>query len=292
MLDIDILQPESIEEALEMLANREGEAKVIAGGTAVVLMLKSGLIAPSTLISLGRIQGMDTITHEPGVGLQIGALATLRDGEISDLVGRANPTLAKTFGTVANIRIRNAATVGGNLSEADYASDPPSTFLAMRATVTARSARGERQIPMTSFFRDFYETALEPDELITEVQVPDITPSMRSSYLKYVSRSSEDRPCVGVAAVVDLTSDGRCKELRVAVGAVAATPQEVESAEALARGQELNADLIEEIAQTYASSIDPLDDLRGSKWYRQQMIRVFVRRSIESALSNGSGVPA
>lgn len=281
-----------------MLGERGEDAKVIAGGTALVLMLKGGLINPSALISLDRIRDMNLIQDEPGVGLRLGALATLREGETSPVVRRVNGTLAKTFGTVANVRVRNAATVGGNLAEADYASDPPTTFLAMRAIVTARSSRGERQIPISEFFRDYYETSLEPDELVTEVFVPEIPPSTQSAYLKYVSRSSEDRPCIGVAAVVELMEDGRCADLRVAVGAVAAIPQEVEAGEALARGQHLTDHLIGEIAETYTSNIDPLDDLRGSTWYRKQMIRVFVRRAIESALSgsraraNGGGEPA
>lgn len=297
MLDIEILQPDTIEEALSMLEERGEDAKVIAGGTAVVLMMKGGLIAPSALISLGRIQGMNSIREEAGVGVRIGALATLRECEISPQLRAANATLARTFGTVANVRVRNAATVGGNLAEADYASDPPSTFLAMRATVTARSVRGERQIPISGFFKDFYETALEPGEIVTEVLVPELSASTHSAYLKYVSRSSEDRPCIGVAAVVELLADGRCQDLRVAVGAVAAIPQEVESGESLARGQHLTDDLVAEIAETYSSNIEPLDDLRGSKWYRKQMIRVFVRRAIETALSESDlsksqGTPA
>ena len=295
MPDLEILQPETIEEALQLLEERGDEAKVIAGGTAVVLMMKGGLIAPSALISLGRIQGMNFVREEAGVGLRIGALATLRECEVSPVVRAANKTLASTFGTVANVRVRNAATVGGNLAEADYASDPPSTFVAMRATVTARSVRGERQIPVSGFFRDFYETALEPGELVTEVLVPELSAPTHSAYLKYVSRSSEDRPCIGVAAVVELMADGRCQDLRVVVGAVAAVPQEVESAQALARGQHLSDDLVGEIAETYSESIEALDDMRGSKWYRKQMIRVFVRRAIESALSEDAiagGIPA
>lgn len=291
MPDMEILEPETLDEAVELLQQRGDEAKVIAGGTAVVLMLKSGLIAPAAMISLGRLDGLDQITHEPGVGLRIGALATLREGETSPLVRRVNPTLAETFGTVANVRVRNAATVGGNLSEADYASDPPSTLLAMRASVIARSVRGERTIPLTDFFRDFYETALEPDEVITAILIPDLSPSTHTSYIKYVTRSSEDRPCLGVAAVVELHPDGKCEDLRVVVGAVASTPQEVESAEVLARGEHLTEELISEIADSYASAIDPLGDLRGSKWYRKQMIQVFVRRSIAKALSNGSESP-
>jgi carbon-monoxide dehydrogenase medium subunit len=254
-------------------------------------MLKNGLIEPAAVISLGRLQGLDRIDHEPGLGVRFGALATLRAGETSPVVRGANPTLAETFGTVANVRIRHAATVGGNLCEADYASDPPATLLAMRARVKARSVRGEREIPLTEFFRDYYETAIAPDEVLTEVIVPELAPGTHTSYIKYVTRSSEDRPCVGVAAVVELEPDRSCRSLRVVVGAVSSTPREIEPAEALAAGPHLTDDLITEIAETYADAIDPIEDLRGSKWYRKQMIRVFVRRAIEKALANGGGPP-
>jgi carbon-monoxide dehydrogenase medium subunit len=159
----------------------------------------------------------------------------------------------------------------------------------MRASVVAESARGTRQIPLTEFFLDFYETALEPDEILTRVIVPDLPPTTHCSYIKYVTRSSEDRPCVGVSSVIDLAEDGTCRDLRVVVGAVASTPQEVPAAEALAVGEHLGAELIDEIANAYTEAIDPLDDLRGSKWYRRQVIQVFVRRSIEKALQNGAG---
>lgn len=289
MTTLELLQPESVEETVRLLGEHGDESKLIAGGTAMVIMLKNRLIAPEVLISLGRVQGLGGIAHEPGTGLRIGALATLREAELSPVVRGLNPTLASTFGKVANVRVRNAATVGGNLSEADYASDPPAILVAMRGRVRAVSPRGEREIPLTGFFRDFYETALEPDELLTELIVPDLDAWTRSAYIKYVTRSSEDRPCVGTAAVVELNADGTCRDLRVAVCAVAETPQEVPSAEAMARGRHLTEELLDEIADAYASAIEPLSDLRGSEWYRRRMIRVFVRRAIQQALASGNG---
>jgi aerobic carbon-monoxide dehydrogenase medium subunit len=285
MANMEILQPTSTEEAVSLLSKHEEDCKIIAGGTAMVILLRNHLIAPSVLLSLGRLAELSTIRHEPGVGLRIGALTPIREAEMSPIVRAKNPTLAQTFGEVANVRVRNAATVGGNLSEADYASDPPCVLAAMRARVRARSARGERELAVTELMRDFYETSLEPDEILTELIVPDPAPSTRSIYLKYVSRSSEDRPCVGTAAVLEMEPDNTCKELRVVVGAVAATPQEIPSAEGLAKGKRLTPEVIEEIAESYAANIDPISDMRGSDWYRKQMIRVFVRRAIQKALS-------
>ena len=286
MPNIKLLQPAKLDEAVALLAAEHEEAKIIAGGTALVIMLRNRLIAPATLISLGRLDELRTIRHEPGIGLRIGALATVREAELSPVLREKNPMLAQAFGKVGNVRVRNAATVGGNLSEADYASDPPCVLVALRARVKARSARGEREIPLTGLFKNFYETALASDEILTELIVPDLAPGSRANYLKFISRSSEDRPCVGMAVVLESEPDGTCKDLRLVAGAVAETPQEVAAAEALARGQRLSDDLVAEIAAAYASSIEPLSDLRGSDWYRKQIIGVLARRALKQALAS------
>ena len=285
MPNIKFLQPTSVDEAVSLLAAEPNETKIISGGTALVIMLRNRLIAPSNLLSLRHLQELRTIRHEPGTGLRIGGLVTIREAEMSPLVREKNLTLAQTFGRVGNVRVRNAATVGGNLSEADYASDPPCVLVALRATVKARSVRGEREIPVAHLFKDFYETTLAPDEILTELIVPDPAPGSRSSYLKYISRSSEDRPCVGMAVVVNNRADGTCQELRVVAGAVSEIPQEIESAESMARGKRLTDPLIEEIASAYAAGIEPLSDLRGSAWYRKQIVRVMARRAIQQAMA-------
>ncbi len=286
MPDIAILEPTSIEEAISALSQRGDEARVIAGGTAVVLMLKNRLISPAALVSLGRLRGMDTIQFDPATGLRLGALTTIRQAETSPIVRQHFPVLAETFGRVANVRVRNAATVGGNLAEADYASDPPCVLLALRARAIVQGRGGRREIPLTEFFRDFYETALGVDEILTEIVVPAESASAKQSYLKYVTRSSEDRPCIGACAWVDLAEDGSCRELRVALGAVAGTPQEFPVAEAWAAEQRLSDELIGSIAEHYAEHIDALSDMRGSDWYRRQMASVFVRRAIQQALGD------
>jgi len=284
MPNIKLLQPTSLDEALSHLSAKSDETKIISGGTALVIMLKNRLIAPATLLSLAGLQELRGIRHEPGIGLRIGALATIREAETSPIIRQRQPILAQTFGKVGNIRVRHAATVGGNLSEADYASDPPCVLVALRARAKARSARAEREIPLMDFFKGFYETALAPDEILTELIVPDALPETRAAYVKYVSRSSEDRPCVGMAAVVENQADGSCKSLRLVAGAVAETPQEIASAEALAGGKRLTDIVIDEIADAYSSAIEPLSDLRGSAWYRKQIIRVMARRAIQQAV--------
>jgi aerobic carbon-monoxide dehydrogenase medium subunit len=285
MPDIDILEPRSVAEAVAALHERGDDAKVIAGGTAVVLMLKNRLIAPDYLISLGRVSGLDRISYDPDSGLHLGALVTIRQAEVSRIVRAHFPVLAETFGQVANVRVRNAATVGGNMTEADYASDPPCVLQALRAHAVVQGPAGSREIPLTEFFRDFYETALAPDEILTEIVVPAESASAKQAYLKYVTRSSEDRPCIGACAWIDLDEAGVCSELRVTLGAIAATPQEFPEAEARAAGERLTPALIENIAADYANRVDPLSDLRGSSWYRREMASVFVRRAIQQALA-------
>jgi len=288
MPDIEILDPRSVAEAAVALHERGDDAKIIAGGTAVVLMLKNRLISPRYLISLGKVRGLDHISYDPATGLHLGALVTIRQAETSRIVRAHLPVLAQTFGQVANVRVRNAATVGGNLTEADYASDPPCVLQALRARAVVQGPAGTREIPLTELFRDFYETALAADEILIEIVVPAAAVSARQSYLKYVTRSSEDRPCIGACAWIDLDDAGVCRELRVTLGAIAATPQEFSEAEALATGERLTPALIDRIAGGYASRVDPLSDLRGSAWYRREMASVFVRRAIEQALASGS----
>jgi carbon-monoxide dehydrogenase medium subunit len=254
----------------------------VAGGTALTIMLRQQLIAPDALVSIGGLPGLDRIERSDGE-LLLGALATHRQVETSPLIRELAPTLASTFGKVANIRVRNAATVGGVMAESDYASDPPTLLLALDARVEATGPNGSRAIPVGEFFVAFYETLLAPEEILTGVRVPLPPADAGSAYIKYVTRSSEDRPCVGVAALVRLGDDGRCAELRVAVGAAAETPQRLPEAEALAAGQELAPELLREIADRYAEAIDTLDDMRGSAWYRTEMVRVWVRRAIELA---------
>lgn len=275
---VQFLQPESIPEALAALAQHGDEAKVVAGGTAVTLMLQQKLIAPGVLVSLGRVPDMDYV-RTGADGLHLGALVPLRDVERVPLVQARFPALARSCGVVGNVRIRNQATLGGNLAEADYASDPPAMLLALAASVTATGPAGSRTIPLSEFFLGFYTTALEPDELITNIFVPALPAGSRMTYLKFKSRSSEDRPCVGVAAVATL-ADGVCSDLRVAVGAACEIPRRLPDVEALAYGQALTDELVDEIAAGYAAQIETLQDLRGSAWYRTQMIRVHVRRAL------------
>jgi carbon-monoxide dehydrogenase medium subunit len=277
-----LFEPTSVSEAIGVLAELGDEAKVVAGATALMILYRQRLIAPTALVSIGRIPGLSGIELAEGE-LRLGAMVRHREVELSPVVREAIPVLADTFGKVANVRVRNAATVGGVVAESDYASDPPALLVALDAEVDAQGPNGDRTIPASEFFVAFYETALAPDEIVTRVRVP-VPPAGRGMvYHKFVTRSSEDRPCVGVAALVGRGADGACTDLRVAVGAAAETPQRFTDVEAAAVGQRLDEDVVTRIADGYAERIDTLDDMRGSAWYRTEMVRVWVRRAIESA---------
>ncbi len=278
-MSINFLEPTSLDEATLALKQYGDDAKIIAGGTAVTLLLQHKLIAPSALIWLGRIPNHDFIRREND-GLQLGALAHIRDAERSSVVRDFCPALAKAYREVGNVCVRHQATVGGNLAEADPGSDPPSMLLALNARVKTVSASGAREIPLQDFFTGLMTTALRPDEILSEIIVSTLNANTRASYYRFSSRSNESRPSASVAAVADFDSEGRCNDLRVAVGAAVATPQRLPEVEAKARGEKLSDALIQNITDEYARALDPLDDALESGWYRRELVRVFVKRAI------------
>lgn len=280
MPSFEWLEPETIPEAIDACTQYGDEGKLIAGGTWLSLVVKQGLLMPEAVISLHKIDGLSEIRYESGVGLRLGAMTSIRKAEMSPVVQERFPELASTFGEVANVRIRNQATVGGCLADADYASDPPAMLTALNAHVVLKGKEGQRNVSLRDLIVGHYETVIQPDEIMTEIVVPERPDSMSGVYLKYKSRSTEDRPCVGVAATADLNGDGVVRDLSIVIGAVAGTPQYADDVLSLAQDKQLDATLIKQIADGYADSIDPLSDLRGTSWYRQQMISVFVKRAL------------
>ncbi len=290
MLAPRFLRPESSDEAVELLRSFEGAAKVVAGSTAMTIMLRQGLIEPDALIYVGGLPGLREI-HEEDSRLRVGALCTHREVELSAEVRAVLPILAYTFGTVANVRVRNAATVGGVVAEADYASDPPAVLLGLGADVITTSPSGERRRPLLSFYRSFYETELDFDELIVAIDVPIPPSGTYAVYEKYVSRASEDRPCVGVFASAQFYG-GLFHNVRIAIGAASETPQHVPAIDRAGDESDLRASVIGEIAEAYAEQTDTLDDMRGSSWYRKEMIRVWVRRALERVREDAYASPS
>jgi aerobic carbon-monoxide dehydrogenase medium subunit len=254
------LAPRSLEQALELRAAR-ADATVVAGGTFLAILMNQGFLEPSCLLSLRDVPGLDHV--EAGGDLRLGATATHRAVELSPAVREGWPALARAFSLVASPRVRNQATVGGVLADADYASDPPAILTALGARVLVRSVRGEREIPLEELIVGYYETSLASDELIVEVRVPR---EAKAVYRKFRSRSHEDRPCVAVAAA--RRDGGPC----VVVGAVAGRPQLFPE---LCDGDPT------EVGAAYAEAIEPIADVRGSAEYRRRVIAVEVRRALE-----------
>jgi len=223
--------PRTLDEALALLRERGDEARVIAGGTALVTMMRQRLVSPGYLVSLREVPGLDRIEVQNG-GLRIGALVTHRAVETSPLVRERVPVLAETFRRVASVRIRHMATVGGALAHADPNQDPPVTLIALGARVEIRGAGGRRELPVEEFFRDYYESALEPGEVVTGVVVPAAPAASGAAYVKFLPRTADDYATVAVAATVSLQPDGeRCREARIALGSVGATPLRARAAE-------------------------------------------------------------
>ena len=276
---MQLARPATLHEAVGVLA-ADPEAVVISGGTAVGLMLRQGLIAPRTLVSIEELHGLDRIEVSDG-GLRIGARVTLQDVASSAVVRSHAPALAYACARVGNVRVRNAATLAGNVAEADYASDPPSVLNCLDASCAVEGSSGQRVVPVRRLITDFYSNSLSHDEVITEISVPLPRHGERSHYEKYLSRSSEDRPCVGVAAR-GRWEDNLVRELHVVVGAVSSTPSSVPEVTDTAVGRPLDTATIAGIADGYAEAIEPIDDVRGTSWYRTQMIRVFVRRALQA----------
>jgi aerobic carbon-monoxide dehydrogenase medium subunit len=284
MISPNLLQSSTAAEAAAMLAEHEDDARVIAGGTAIVPRMQEELLTPSYLVTLYKVPGLDYIHHEPGLGLRIGALVSLHDVEISPLVRRHAPVLSYTMSRIASVRVRTVATVGGSLAEANYASDPYGVLIALNAKVNTIGITGERTIQMRDFIKGHYRTALQPDEIVVELFVPEVSDNTSATYIKYTTHSQKERPAVGVASLARLDDSGACEELKVVVTAVAETPQEVVEAEQLALGEKPSISLVREIALRYSQQIEPLEDHRASTWYRRQLIEVLVRRSLEKCL--------
>ena len=286
MIPFEYRTPKNLKEAHASLQEFGPDAKFIAGGTALVIMMKQRLVRPSCLVSLRSVRGFNGIEVKDG-GISIGGLATHRAVESSSLVRRRLPVLAETFHHVATIRVRNTATVGGGLAHADPNQDPPPTLIALGATVKATSANGSRMLPLDAFFTDYYETVLNPDEIITELFVPKLAPNTGAAYLKFLPRTADDYATVSAAAVLTLDKNLKIiNDVRIALGSVGTTPIRATAAEAVLRGQPVKAEAFAEAGEKAKEAVDPISDFRGSAGYKKEMAAVFVRRALEKALGD------
>jgi aerobic carbon-monoxide dehydrogenase medium subunit len=286
MIPFEYRTPKNLKEVNATLKEFGGDAKLIAGGTALVIMMKQRLVRPSCLVSLRSVRGLNGIELKNG-GIAIGGLATHREVEGSPLIRRRLPMLAETYHHVATLRVRNMATVGGGLAHADPNQDPPPSLIALGATVKATSASGSRTIPLDEFFKDYYETVLNENEIITEVMVPKPAPNTGAAYIKFLPRTADDYATVSAAAVLTLDKTKKTiADVRIALGSVGVTPIRATAAEALLRGQPLKSEAFAEAGEKAKEAVDPVSDFRGSAGYKKDMAAVFVRRALEKALAD------
>ncbi len=286
MNSFDYHAPTSLEETFELLQTYGEDAHVMAGGTALILLLQQGLVQPGHVVGLRGVAELQGIRRLDDGGLQIRAMATHRQAEKSPEVQAYCPALANTFSRVATIRIRNQGTVGGNLAHADPAQDPPPMLIALDGQAVVAGAGGERRIALDEFFVDYFETALQPGEVLTSIELPPLPSGTRVTYKKFLPRTQDDYATVSVAAALGIGSDGTCEHVRVALGAAATTPVHARNVEQALKGQRLDADKIKEAAALVRDEVDPLDDLRGSAAYKREMARVWTQRALQELLDS------
>jgi carbon-monoxide dehydrogenase medium subunit len=285
MRRFELIEPHSMPEAWNALASCE-ESKPIAGGTALLILIKQGIYVPKTLVSLNKISDGSDISYNPQLGLRVGALASIYQLETSRFVRDHYPVLANACHLVANIRIRNMATIGGNLAHADYQSDPPAVLIALDAKIELSSSKGVRHVSLEEFLLGSYETQLQPAELVTALLLPPPPLGVRGTYIKFTTRSSEDRPCAGIAMIAQM-KNGICESIRLVVGAVSQTPIRIRKAEELARAEKLTPQLIKEMAVEAAKAIDPITDLHGPADYKRHIVEVLTGRALATLSQEG-----
>ncbi len=283
MAPFELRHAGSIAEAVELLAVEDAHA--VAGGTALVLLMKQGLLRPARLVSLAGIAPMSGVEALPDGALRIGALATIREAERSAAVRAHCDALTDAFAAVATPRIRAQATVGGNLAHADPAQDPPPMLIALGTTAILEGARGERSLPLEHLFVDVFETRIARDEVLREVRVPPMPAGARAAYVKFLPRTEDDYATVSVAAMAALDAEGRCADVRVVIGACGSTPIRARAVEDALRGETPSEARLGEAAALARDAVDPIDDLRGSASYKRGMAAVWTERALRRVLA-------
>jgi len=301
MKKFDYLKPKTLEEALSLLAQHGKKAKLIAGGTDVIVMIKQKAMSPEVLISLRGIPGLDQIQYDGA--LRIGAMVTHRTLEKSDLIKREFSALADAVDALGSIQIRNVATIGGNICTAAPSADTATPLLVLGAQIKIKSLKEERTVRIEEFFTGPGETILKKGEIVTEFFIPKPLPNTGSAYWKHQRRLALDLPILGVSTLLTLDkgtvscSDMLCttspissilhameqdqlicKEVRIALGVAAPIPIRATKAENLLRGKKISDELLEEVAETAVKEAQPRDTMRGEAWYRSDMIKVLVKR--------------
>ena len=282
--DFEYFAPKTLKEALTLLDKYGDDCKIIGGGQSLLILMRQGLIAPKYLIS---IKGLSELSYikETKEGLNVGALTTHRAIEKSPVIQKKFSVLADMEQRLASIQTRNWGTIGGNLCHGEPAGDPAPVLIALKATLTTTSLKGERNTAVEDFSLDYFETALEPGELLTEIQVPAVPPHTGTAYTKFNVIQS-DLATVGVAVSITLgSSDGICQDIRIALGASAPIPMRAKQAEEVLRGKKITDNLLKKAGEVASTEAQPISDIAASEEYRRELVRVLVVRVGNEALA-------
>jgi carbon-monoxide dehydrogenase medium subunit len=288
--DFEYFAPKTLKEALPLLDKYRDEGKVIAGGQSLLILMRQGLVAPEYLIDIKGLSELSYIKSDAKEGLRIGALTPHRAIEKSPVMKNGFAVLADMERRLASIQTRNWGTIGGNLCHGDPAGDPAPVLIVLNATLGMASLRGERTVPVEDFTLDYFETALEPGELLTEIQVPVPPPHTGTAYTKFNIIES-DLATVGVAVSITLgSSDGMCSDVRIGLGAVAPAPMRAKQAEEVLRGKKITDALLKEAGEIASTEAEPISDIQASEEYRRELVKVLVKRVGKEALANAKQV--
>ena len=275
----EYLRPKTIPEAIAMLQQHGDAAKILSGGQSLIPMMKLRLARPSILVDINRISGLSHVKEEDGY-LKIGGLTREAELEASPLVRSKYPILADTTHVIADPQVRNLATVGGNLAHGDPANDHPATMVALGARVVANGPKGERVIPIEKFFLSLFTTALEPDEILTEIRVPIPPARSAGAYLK-LERKVGDFATAAVAVQMTFDEQGACQKVGIGLTNVGATPVKAQKAEQFLLGKKLDDDAISQAAQLAADEAQPSADLRGPVEYKKGLVKELAKRALQ-----------
>jgi carbon-monoxide dehydrogenase medium subunit len=282
--DFEYFAPKTLKEALTLIDKYQDDCKVIGGGQSLLILMRQGLVAPKYLVSIKGLAELSYI-KDTKEGLKIGALTTHRTIEKSPVIKKKLSVLAEMERRLASIQTRNWGTIGGNLCHGDPAGDPAPVLTALKATLTIASLKGERNMPVEDFTLDYFETALQLGELLTEIQVPAPLPRSGTAYTKFNIIES-DLATVGVAVSVTLgAGDGVCQDVRIALGASAPTPMRANKAEAVLKGKKITDALLKEAGEAASAEAEPISDIQASEEYRRELVKILVGRVAKEALA-------
>ena len=273
----------SVADAVALLSRHGEDARLLAGGTDLLILMKHRRAVPRTLIYIKRIPGLDHISGDAGGGLRIGGLVTARDLVEAPADGEALAILAGTAAKLGTTQIRNLGTIGGNLANASPSAEFAPALLTMDASVTCVGPGGERVIPLDEFFLEPGKSALARDEILTEIVAPPLPAGAKGIYFKHSLREMD--VAMAAAAVLVALDGDECREIRIALGAVAPTPGRAPAAEAVLRGKRIDAALLDEVARVAASEAAPIDDIRAFADTRREAVRIMVRRGLAATIA-------